>query len=313
MKVISLFDGISCGFVALKRANIEIEKYIAYEIDKYAIKISEYNFPEIEHKGDVTTEDFTKYKGFDLLIGGSPCQDLSIAKKDRKGLKGSRSCLFFEYVRALNEIEPKYFLYENVASMSKENKDIISKHLGVEPIMINSSLVSAQQRKRLYWTNIPNITQPIDKHIYLKDVLENGIGIDVENQGKKICGIKIKSHSLLARDYKGFENQRQTGVAKPIRIGQLNKGGQGQRIYSVKGKSVSLNANGGGQRAKTGLYKIDLPDGDYIVRKLTPLECERLQTLPDKYTECVSNTQRYKCIGNGWTVDVIAHILNHIK
>lgn len=306
MKIISLFDGISCGFVALKRANIEIEKYIAYEIDKYAIKISEYNFPEIEHKGDVTTEDFTKYKGFDLLIGGSPCQDLSIAKKDRKGLKGSRSCLFFEYVRALNEIEPKYFLYENVASMSKENKDIISKHLGVEPIMINSSLVSAQQRKRLYWTNIPDITQPINKHIYLKDVLENGIAFT------------DKSYCLTAR-YQGaqFENtvikRQRSMVAQPIRIGQLNKGGQGQRIYSVKGKSVSLNANGGGKGAKTGLYKIDLPDGDYIVRKLTPLECERLQTLPDKYTECVSNTQRYKCIGNGWTVDVIAHILNHIK
>lgn len=306
MKIISLFDGISCGFVALKRANIEIEKYIAYEIDKYAIKISEYNFPEIEHKGDVTTEDFTKYKGFDLLIGGSPCQDLSIAKKDRKGLKGSRSCLFFEYVRALNEIEPKYFLYENVASMSKENKDIISKHLGVEPIMINSSLVSAQQRKRLYWTNIPDITQPINKHIYLKDVLENGIAFT------------DKSYCLTAR-YQGaqFENtvikRQRSMVAQPIRIGQLNKGGQGQRIYSVKGKSVSLNANGGGQGAKTGLYKIDLPDGYYIVRKLTPLECERLQTLPDKYTECVSNTQRYKCIGNGWTVDVIAHILNHIN
>lgn len=306
MKIISLFDGISCGFVALKRANIEIEKYIAYEIDKYAIKISEYNFPEIEHKGDVTTEDFTKYKGFNLLIGGSPCQDLSIAKKDRKGLKGSRSCLFFEYVRALNEIEPKYFLYENVASMSKENKDIISKHLGVEPIMINSSLVSAQQRKRLYWTNIPDITQPINKHIYLKDVLENGIAFT------------DKSYCLTAR-YQGaqFENtvikRQRSMVAQPIRIGQLNKGGQGQRIYSVKGKSVSLNANGGGQGAKTGLYKIDLPDGYYIVRKLTPLECERLQTLPDKYTECVSNTQRYKCIGNGWTVDVIAHILNHIN
>lgn len=306
MKIISLFDGISCGFIALKRANIEIEKYIAYEIDKYAIKISEYNFPEIEHKGDVTTEDFTKYKGFDLLIGGSPCQDLSIAKKDRKGLKGSRSCLFFEYVRALNEIEPKYFLYENVASISKENKDIISKHLGVEPIMINSSLVSAQQRKRLYWTNIPDITQPINKHIYLKDVLENGIAFT------------DKSYCLTAR-YQGaqFENtvikRQRSMVAQPIRIGQLNKGGQGQRIYSVKGKSVSLNANGGGQGAKTGLYKIDLPDGYYIVRKLTPLECERLQTLPDKYTECVSNTQRYKCIGNGWTVDVIAHILNHIN
>lgn len=306
MKVISLFDGISCGFVALKRANIEIEKYIAYEIDKYAIKISEYNFPEIEHKGDVTTEDFTKYKGFDLLIGGSPCQDLSIAKKDRKGLKGIRSCLFFEYVRALNEIEPKYFLYENVASMSKENKDIISKHLGVEPIMINSSLVSAQQRKRLYWTNIPDITQPINKHIYLKDVLENGIAFT------------DKSYCLTAR-YQGaqFENtvikRQRSMVAQPIRIGQLNKCGQGQRIYSVKGKSVSLNDNGGGQGAKTGLYKIDLPDGYYIVRKLTPLECERLQTLPDKYTECVSNTQRYKCIGNGWTVDVIAHILNHIN
>lgn len=306
INVVSLFDGISCGMLALIKSGIKVENYIAYEIDKYAIQISKKNFPTIIHNGNVVNADFYKYAGFDLLIGGSPCQDLSIAKTNRQGLLGSRSSLFFEYVKALNIIKPKYFLFENVASMSKENKDIISKCLGVEPIMINSALVSAQQRKRLYWTNIPNITQPIDKHIYLKDVLENGIAFT------------DKSYCLTAR-YQGaqFENtvikRQRSMVAQPIRIGQLNKGGQGQKIYSVKGKSVSLTSNGGGQGAKTGLYKIDLPDGDYIVRKLTPLECERLQTLPDKYTECVSNTQRYKCIGNAWTVDVIAHILKDIK
>lgn len=163
MNVISLFDGISCGMLALLRVGIKVDKYIAYEIDKYAMIVSHKNFPDIIQKGSVVNADFTQYKGFDLLIGGSPCQDLSIAKTNRQGLLGSRSSLFFEYVNALNIIKPKYFLFENVASMSKENKDIISKCLGVEPIMINSALVSAQQRKRLYWTNIPNVTQPTDK------------------------------------------------------------------------------------------------------------------------------------------------------
>jgi DNA (cytosine-5)-methyltransferase 3A len=147
MNVLSLFDGISCGMVALERAGIPVERYVAYEIDKYAIQISKKNYPQIEHCGDVTTADFTQYRGFDLLIGGSPCQDLC-AIGSRKGLDGEKSGLFFHYVRALKEVKPKYFLLENNASMTKENKDKISQILGVEPIMIDSSLVSAQMRKR---------------------------------------------------------------------------------------------------------------------------------------------------------------------
>lgn len=306
MNVISLFDGISCGMLALIKSGIKVENYIAYEIDKYAIQISKKNFPNIIHNGNVVNADFYKYAGFDLLIGGSPCQDLSIAKTNRKGLLGSRSSLFFEYVNALNIIKPKYFLFENVASMNKENKDIISKCLGVEPIMINSALVSAQQRKRLYWTNIPNVTQPTDKKILLKDILENGYPY----QEKSYCLKARYQGACFEHDYPRKQN---TMVFMPIRLGNINGSkSQAHRVYSINGKSITLSANGRGLGAKTGLYKIDLPDGDYYIRKLTPIECERLQTITDNYTQGISDTQRYKCIGNGWTVDVIAHILKHI-
>lgn len=312
IKILSLFDGISCGMVALERAGIKVDEYYASEIDKYAIKVSEKNYPNIKRIGDVTKVKGADLPKIDLLIGGSPCQGFSFAGK-QLNFNDERSKLFFEYVRLLEETKPKYFLLENV-KMKKEYQDVISKYLGVEPIEINSALVSAQNRKRLYWTNIPNVTQPEDKKIFLKDVLESGVPAIVSNQGK--CANKInidKSYCLLARDYKGFGNQAMTGVAEPIRLGQIGKGGQGQRIYSVTGKSVTLSANGGGQGAKTGLYKLDLPDGDYIIRKLTPIEAERLQTLPDDYTNHVSSTQRYKGIGNGWTVDVIAHIFKNME
>lgn len=175
MKVLSLFDGISCGMVALERAGIPVEKYVAYEIDDNAIKVSKNNYPFIEHCGDVLKADFTKYKGFDLLIGGSPCTYWSIAKTN--GGRETIPCglgwdLFKEYVRALKESECKYFLYENNFSISPQIKAAITKELNVEPIMINSSLVSAQNRKRLYWTNIPRVNQPIDKNIELKDILK---------------------------------------------------------------------------------------------------------------------------------------------
>ena len=369
LTVLSLFDGISCGRVALQRANIPVAKYYASEIDKYAIQVTQKNWPDTIQLGDVKNVWARNLPKIDLLIGGSPCQDLSIAKKDRKGLKGERSGLFWHYVRLLRTCKPKYFLLENVASMPKEAKQIITREIGVEPILINSALVSAQQRKRLYWTNIPNITQPKDKEILLRDVLESSYGVQVEKCAQIINKKIDKSLNLCARDYKGFGNQQMTGVAepmlvpeatkkgyaeimpedyvdltqmtsktrrglsikeksnclmandpqyyqyiKPVRLGNLKgkRDNQANRIYSVRGKSVSLNANGGGGGAKTGLYKIDLPDGDYRIRKLTPLECERLQTLPDNYTEGISATQRYKCIGNGWTVDVIAHIFSFI-
>ena len=307
MKVLSLFDGISCGMVAFERAGIPVERYVAYEIDENAIKVSMHNYPQIEHCGDVTKADFTQYKGFDLLIGGSPCTYWSIAKNGREttpdGIGGK---LFMEFVRALQESECRYFLYENNNSIHQNIKDFISEQLCVQPIMINSALVSAQQRKRCYWTNIPGICQPENEAILLKDILESGISW----QDKSYCMTANYDGAVFGNT---MQRSQRSMIAEPIRIGQYGNGGQEQRIYSVHGKSVTLSANGGGQGAKTGLYKIDLPDGDYIIRKLTPVEAERLQTLPDNYTEGISKTQRYKCIGNGWTVDVIAHILKGLK
>ena len=173
MKVLSLFDGISCGMLALKRAGIDVEKYAAFEIDKYALTISMKNFySQIDYYGDVFNADFTQFKGYDLLIGGSPCTYWSIAKKGRETTSdGMGFKLFMEYVRVLRESECKYFLYENNYSIHQNIKDEISKYLGVEPIIINSALVSAQSRKRCYWTNIPNVKQPEDKGIYIKEMV----------------------------------------------------------------------------------------------------------------------------------------------
>ena len=173
MNILSLFDGISCGQVALERIGAKIDNYYAYEIDKYAIQVTQKNYPHTIQCGDVTKADFTQYKGkIDILMGGSPCQGFSFAGK-QLNFEDARSKLFFEFVRALKECEPKYFLLENV-KMKKEYQDIISSYLGVEPIEINSALVSAQNRKRLYWTNIPNVTLPEDKGILLKDIVHEG-------------------------------------------------------------------------------------------------------------------------------------------
>lgn len=343
INVLSLFDGISCGMVALERAGIKVNRYVAYEIELSAIKISNKNYPQIEQCGDVTTADFTKYKGFDLLIGGSPCTYWSIANNNREATpNGIGGQLFMHYVRALKESGCRYFLYENNFSIHKDIKDFISEKLGVQPIIINSALVSAQQRKRCYWTNIPNIEQPKDKGIVLKTILES------VHKPINLNNYKLKKYKQYAENHNGeipvmfnayntksiseksptmtascgignttseviwFEKINKN-TTKPIRLGHYGKVGQGQRIYSVEGKSICLTSQSGRIGDKTGIYKIDLPDGDYIICKLSPLEVERLQTLPDNYTEGVSNTQRYKCIGNGWTVDVIAHIFRQLK
>lgn len=345
MKVLSLFDGISCGRVALERASIKVDKYVAYEIDKYAIQVSKHNFPDIIHCGNVVGADFSQYKGFDLVMGGFPCTDLSIAKRNRKGLNGDHSKLFWELVRAIKEVEPRFWFVENNASMPASDKATITRVLGVEPIMVNSALVSAQQRKRLYWTNIPNISQPKDRGVLLKDVLVNGIGIPptksyaltgtyngavLKNtleryqrtmvacpviiqraRGKNMGGVKhSKSPTLTSCS---FEHNNK--VMLPVRVGQLKNGSQGCRVYSVYGKSITLCGNGGGGGALTGLYKVDLPDGVYTIRKLFVVECERLQTLPDGYVSSsgISNTRAYKCLGNGWTVDVIVHFFMNMK
>lgn len=308
MKILSLFDGISCARVALDSAGIPVEQYYASEIDPYAIKISKENWPSITQLGDIKNinnggigrsifdypKESIEYNNIDLLIGGSPCQDLSIAKQNRKGLDGERSGLFWEYVRLLKELKPKYFVLENVASMAKDQQDIISKTIGIQPVMINAALLSAQTRKRLFWTNIPGVTQPEDKKIFLKDILQKG-KISLTNYNTK----NVKLNNVRTSDKHKF---------KTIRIGQIGKGGQGDRIYSIKGKSVCLSANGGGRGAKTGLYLTK----NTVVRKLTLTECERLQCLPDNYTGGVSDSQRYKALGNAFNVDVVAHILSFI-
>ena len=293
MRVLSLFDGISCGMIALERAGIKVDRYMAYEIEPNAIKISEKNYPQIEHCGDVTTANFTQYRGFDIIIAGFPCQDLSINKRNRQGLNGKRSGLFWELVRAIDEVKPKYFFVENNYHMPEADMNIITQTLGVEPIMINSASLSAQQRCRLYWTNIPNVCQPVEKNINVIDIVETGVNredlssITVFN-GKETATVRKQS---------------------PLRIGTIGKGGQGERVYSIYGKTVTMTANGGGRGAKTGLYYIDKQ-----VRKLTPLEAERAQTLPDNYTylDGISDSSRYRAIGNGWTVDVVAYIFSFI-
>lgn len=353
MRVLSLFDGISCARVALSKLNIPVEAYYASEIDPYAVTISKKRWPKNEHVGNVEMlrgEYFAK-QDIDLLIGGSPCQDLSIAKSGRQGLAGARSGLFYEYVRLLKEAKPKYFILENVASMSKEAKEQITEIMGVEPIMIDAALVGAQQRKRLFWTNIPGVTQPDDRGIMLKDILESG---EVDRD-KAYC---IDAHYYKGTSWKHYIEKHKRQLVK---VGVIGKDSMGNRVYSPLGKSKTSSANGGGWGAKTGLYlivpeatkkgyavaedgdSVDLSfpnsttrrgrvgkkaknlmtspnvgvfkrtdDDEYIVRKLTPVECERLQAVPDGYTDGVSNTQRYKTLGNAFNADVIAHILSFI-
>lgn len=330
MKVLSLFDGISCGRVALERAGIEVERYVAFEIDKNAIAVSKKNHRDVEHRGDVTKADFKEFEGFDLLIGGSPCQGFSFAGK-QLNFNDPRSKLFFEFVRALHESKPKYFLLENV-KMKKEYQDEISRILGVEPVEINSNLVSAQNRKRLYWTNIPNVSIPQDKGIMLKDIVhENTDGgglIDLEQ-------FKVP----FDKSFRIIEREIQAG-----KIGYFRKDSQANRVYSIHGKAVTLCGEAGGGAAKMGQYLFGcltpdreekrqngqrFNDGkkfytltaldrhglltDGYIRKLTPIEAERLQTLPDNYTDGVSNAARYKALGNGWTVDVIAHLMSGLR
>ena len=288
MKVVSVFDGISCGRVALERAGIPVERYVAYEIESNAIKISKKNYPQIEHCGDVTTADFTQYAGFDLLIGGSPCQSLSIVQsKTRQHLDG-KSKLFFEFVRALEQVKPRYFLFENVASMNQESKQVISELLGCEPIFIDSKIFSAQQRPRYYWTNIPVETiLPPECPCVLKDILQPEAEVSEKMYySAPLLNIDMKKQVCATIDIKNSEMHR--------------------RVFNPDFKMHTLTCVSGGHQQKKVLV-------DGRCRKLTPVEYERLQTLPDGYTEGVSDGARYSACGNGWTVDVIAHILRGVK
>lgn len=279
--VLSLFDGISCGMIALERAGIKVEKYIAFEIEHNAIKISQKNYPDIIHEGDVTKADFTKYKGVDLIIGGSPCQNLSCAG-DGKGLDGVASRLFYDFVRAIYEAQPKWFMLENNATMTKENQDIITEIMGVEPIYINSNLVSAQERKRLYWTNIPNIQQPEDRGLYLRDI------------------VQPREEKTKYEIYQRMLAKKEGTLAHKKAWGQV-------KILDQKSRALTTSQ----AISNSGATNVKYSDTEYYT--LTPLECERLQTLPDNYTAGFCDTQRYKTIGNGWTVEVISHIFSYLK
>lgn len=300
MNVLSLFDGMSCGQIALEKSGFQVDKYFASEIDKHAIKVAKANYPDMVHLGDVRDVRADNLPQIDLLIGGSPCQGFSFAGK-QLNFDDPRSKLFWEYVRLLRELQPKYFLLENV-KMKQQSMDVITEALGVEPIFINSSLVSAQNRQRYYWTNIPMDKLPDDKGIMLKDILEDGV-VD-----------RDKAHCIDANYFKGgnlksyFEKHRRQLVFSDeglCHIGDADLNGHDyvRRVYHPDGKAPSLcAASGGNLEPKTFIS----PDS---WRKLTPLECERLQTVPEGYTAHVSNTQRYRMLGNGWTVDVITHIL----
>ena len=503
MKVLSLFDGMSCGQLALQRVGIKVDKYYASEIDKYAIQVTQANFPNTIQIGDVKAINPKDYLDIDLIICGSPCQGFSFAGK-QLAFDDPRSALFFEFIRILKEVKPKYFLLENVR-MKQQFQDIITEqvsacypdHKGndlfdskIEPILINSSLLSAQSRQRLYWTNIPNVKQPEDLGIVLKDILEDDYGSErdksycidanyfkgasVEQYQKKsrrqlvnkpikvgmnVEEVKVRKHKIDVEHLQRFlevykkrskktqkqiateldvpltqvshwfrtdncfsippaelwlalrkvinadndsydkkimefeyrdgvfetkqrvysdqgksptltaSNKEQMIETKPKQVGKIKDGGQGNRIYSTNGKSSTLSAQSGGTagngntlietkpkqidktkvvsgafraRSKnkdgknvswketkpkqmlelrkdekansvTSVSKDSLVVNEELTwRKLSCRECERLQTVPDDYTASVSNTQRYKMLGNGFTVSVIAHILKNI-
>ena len=435
MNVLSLFDGMSCGMLALDRLGIKVDKYYASEIDKYAMQVSAANYPEIIQVGDVCDLKSEDFKNIDLILAGSPCQGFSFAGK-QLAFDDPRSALFFEFIRLLKEIKPKYFLLENV-KMKKEYLQIISEQVsacypeitfGIEPIFINSSLVSAQSRQRYYWTNIPNVEQPKERGIVLRDILEDQPNENpvkqTERNARHLKQLDDKSLCMTATMYKGAGNNGMTLVPQKLvdntsdlpeksqtiksqyyksskanfeRSGTFHATGIPQKLVDVKAaawRGRSLNEDGKNvkwkdtkpkqiletrkdeksntvstftkdnlvvqsyrevrteeakkarreNRQKTGKdhtpfrakelqprddgkvgtvtpalnndHKISLTrdkDQEVYWRKLTPLECERLQTVPDNYTNHVSNTQRYKMLGNGWTIEVIAHIFKNME
>jgi site-specific DNA-cytosine methylase len=277
MNVLSLFDGMSCGRIALDRLGIKVDNYYSSEIDKYAMQVSEANYPDIIQIGDVTKINYDELPQIDLIMGGSPCQGFSFAGK-QLAFDDPRSALFFCFWRAVKHLKPKYFLLENVR-MKKEYLDVISEYMRVEPIMINSALVSAQNRVRFYWTNIPGIEQPEQRGIVLRDILEDGFDSE-----------RDKSYCIDAGAFRGRYEDDGTIKQKL----ELRQGGKTNSLTTVQKDNVVTKDN-------------------VYWRKLTPVECERLQTVPDNYTNHVSNTQRYKMLGNGWTIETITHILKNME
>jgi|TARA_R110002050_G_C8878045_1_gene508619 DNA (cytosine-5)-methyltransferase 3A len=396
LRILSLFDGMSCTQIALKNLDIKVDKYYSSEIDKYAMIVTQKNFPDTVQLGDIKDIKGSDFPDIDLIVGGSPCQGFSFAGK-QLAFDDPRSALFFEFVRVLKEVKPKYFLLENVR-MKQEFQDVISEQIssiypecfngglfGIEPILINSAKLSAQNRNRLYWTNIPDVTQPDDRGILLKDILDYGDQTELsekemalmlrsESTKKHLPRLQAraryedqKSHTLTASSAKGVPHRVIGWVDRenrPCELRDFNpdsmlhhaanatdiKGNESiKRVYADTGKCPTLTTMGGGHRepkvavkggAIRGRYNeegktdqhlevrkdaksnavttvqkdsIAVKEEELTWRKLTPLECERLQTVSDNYTEGVSNTQRYKMLGNGMTVKVIEHILKNME
>lgn len=311
--VLSLFDGMSCGQIALNRVGIEYDNYFASEIDKHAIKVTQTNYPKTIQLGDVTKVFAKDLPKIDLLIGGSPCQGFSFAGKGLN-FEDPRSKLFFEFVRLKNETQPKYWMLENV-KMKAEHQNIISEILGVKPILINSELVSAQNRERLYWTNIPITEMPVDKGILLKDIIE--IGEPIKNKSQTILATLYKENakSMIKRNKARLLVKMSS---ENPRIKELSITDRGIRPHRNDKRKSGISEIGTIHYPDTKSYTITANHAPKVLteiigwRKLSPIECERLQTVPDNYTDCVSDTQRYKMLGNGWTVDVIAHIFGSL-
>ena len=404
MKVLSLFDGMSCGMIALDRLGIKVDKYYASEIDKYAIQVSQANYPNIIQIGDVCDIKAEDYQDIDLILAGSPCQGFSFAGK-QLAFDDPRSALFFEFIRLLKEIKPKYFLLENV-NMKKEFLDVISEQVsscypeppfGIERIKINSALVSAQNRVRWYWTNIPGVDQPEQRGIVLRDILEYQLEDNTNAIPNKSQTIKSQYYKSSKANFERSGTFHATGIPQKL-VSDKPQDDKLDKMTTKDGKAYCVTANYDAARPKNSMDRkqrtmIPLEDGqelpsgtEYIYdetnkshkpqhigtavdvkaaayrarsvdengkrvawkdtkpkqmlelrkdeksnsvtsvqkdnvltqdevywRKLTPLECERLQTVPDNYTNHVSNTQRYKMLGNGWTIEVIAHILQNME
>jgi len=332
MNVLSLFDGMSCGQIALDNLGIKVDNYFASEIDRYAIKVARNNYPDMIHVGDVTQVKAEHFgpKGFDvkidLIMGGSPCQGFSRAGKNLN-FDDPRSKLFFEFVRLVKDLKPKYFLLENV-KMTKEHRDTISEFLGVQPIYIDSALVSAQTRKRYYWTNIPYLFAPIDLGVKLKDIIQTDGELEGSIVDERMVTNKGKAYCLTAR-YDGavwwnsIERSQRSMIRVDDKVCFPDATKQGAAAVGV-GEGLDLSyptsttRRGRALKDKAHCLTTISPNQGIITerytwRKLTPIECERLQTVPDNYTEGVSNSQRYKMLGNGWTVKVIEHILKNME
>ena len=322
MNILSLFDGISCGRVALERAEIPVMNYYASEVDKYAIQVSRKNWPDIIQLGDVTQWESWDLPKIDMILAGSPCQGFSFAGK-QLAFDDPRSKLFFVFVNILKALQPHYFLLENV-KMKKEFQDVISQALGVEPIEINSALVSAQNRKRLYWTNIQGIEQPEDKGILLRDIVfddalwqENGFAVSMHNL---YGGFGETKHRAFTEKAPTLRTAAGVGHVPSLLLSDAaleymnRKTADGRNHWDFDHHSDVRNPKSAAVVANffKGVPYNVLKDWNCI-RKFDPVECERLQTLPNNYTEGISNTQRYKCLGNAWTVDVIEHILKGIN